>query len=235
MEITSGRRNFMTSLVMLECFISENFVKFLFVVVELLSKRSQISVLYWHLEDLPCLAPSGVHFCNTLPVFQSFQRCLIIAEIYTSQEIIFWTELYLSFRRRHSQKFKDNNFLRDRFIRSYLPILKQDAQTLDLFKLSPRATAESSLVLLRPAYWKAACSKQAEHIKQQKKQQVLSAPWGNLVPSNVYQRGTVYEGQEQPGNKAGKEDTTAVTTWAEKLLRGLRKTVVTIWASLSKN
>ena len=42
-------------------------------------------------------------------------------------------------------------------------------------------------------------------------------------------------GSEQPGNKAGKGDTTAVTTWAEKLLLGLRNTVVTTWASPSKN
>ena len=42
-------------------------------------------------------------------------------------------------------------------------------------------------------------------------------------------------GSEQPGNKAGKGDTTVVTTWAEKLLHGLRNTVVTTWASPSKN
>ena len=42
-------------------------------------------------------------------------------------------------------------------------------------------------------------------------------------------------GSEQPGNKAGKGDTTVVTTWAEKLLYGLRNTVVTTWASPSKN
>ena len=58
----------------------------------------------------------------------------------------------------------------------------------------------------------------------------------NLVPSNVYQWGTVNGGSEQSGNKAGKAgDTTAVTTWAEKLLYGLRNTVVTTWASPSKN
>ena len=42
-------------------------------------------------------------------------------------------------------------------------------------------------------------------------------------------------GSEQPGNKAGKGDTTVVTTWAEKLLHGLRNTIVTTWASPSKN
>ena len=72
-------------------------------------------------------------------------------------------------------------------------------------------------------------------MKQQQKKQVLSAPRGNLVPSYVYQPGTVDGGSEQPGNKAGKGDTTAVTTWAEKLLLGLRNTVVTTWASQSKN
>ena len=40
---------------------------------------------------------------------------------------------------------------------------------------------------------------------------------------------------EQPGNKAGKGDTTSVTTWDEKLLDGLRNTVVTTWASPSNN
>ena len=49
----------------------------------------------------------------------------------------------------------------------------------------------------------------------------LSAPRGNLVASNVCQQGTVNGGSEQPKNKAGKGDTTAVTTWAEKLLHGL--------------
>ena len=91
-------------------------------------------------------------------------------------------------------------------------------------------------MLLRQAYWKAACSKQTEHIKQQQQQkQVLSAPRGNLVPSNVFQQGTVNGGSEQPGNKAGEGDTIAVTTWAEKFLHGLRNTVVTTWASPSKN
>ena len=99
--------------------------------------------------------------------------------------------------------------LRDRFIRSYLPILKQDAQALNLFKLSSRPKGESSLVLLRQAYWKAACSKQTEHILNSNKKQ---APIGNLVPSNGYQWGTVNGGLEQPGNKAGKGDTTVVTT-----------------------
>ena len=42
-------------------------------------------------------------------------------------------------------------------------------------------------------------------------------------------------GSEQPGNKAGKGDTTAVTTGAEKLLHGLRNTVVTTWASPSRS
>ena len=55
---------------------SENSVKILFVVVELLSKKSQISVIYWYLEDLPYLAPSVVHFCHTQPVFGSFQSLL---------------------------------------------------------------------------------------------------------------------------------------------------------------
>ena len=128
MATTSGRRNFVTSLVMLECFISENFVKILFIVVELLSKRSQISVLYWHLEDLPCLAPSGVHFCNTLPVFGSFQSLLNYSrKSITPRKLCSKHELYLSIRRTHSQKFKDNNLQRERFIRSYRPILKQDA------------------------------------------------------------------------------------------------------------
>ena len=58
---------------------------------------------------------------------------------------------------------------------------------------------------------------------------------GNLVPSNVFQQRTVNGGSEQPENKAGKGDTIAVTTWAEKLLHGLRNTVVTTWASPSKN
>ena len=56
-----------------------------------------------------------------------------------------------------------------------------------------------------------------------------------IKKSNVYQRGTVNEGSEQPGNKAGKLDTTVVTTWAEKLLHGLRNAVVTTWASPSEN
>ena len=64
--------------------------------------------------------------------------------------------------------------------------------------------------------------------KTTRKKSFFSAPRGNLVPSSVY-------GSEQPGNKAGKGDTTAVITWAEKLLHGLRNTVVTTWASLSKN
>ena len=54
---------------------------------------------------------------------------------------------------------------------------------------------------------------------------------GNLAPSNVYQPGTVDGGSEQPGNEAGKGYTTAVTTWAEKLLLGLRNTVVTTLTS----
>ena len=87
-------------------------------------------------------------------------------------------------------------------------------------------------MLLRQAYWKAACSKQTEHILNNNKKQ---APRGSLVPSNVYRRGTVNGGSEQPGNKAGKGDTTVVITWAEKLLHGLRNTVVTTWASPSKN
>ena len=103
MATTSGRRNFVTSLVMLECFISENFVKILFVVVELLSKRIQISVLYWHLENLPSLAPSGVHFCNTLPVFGSFQSLLNYSrKSITPRKLCSEQELYLSFRRTHS-------------------------------------------------------------------------------------------------------------------------------------
>ena len=61
-----------------------------------------------------------------------------------------------------------------------------------------------------------------------KQKSFFSAPRGNLVPSSV-------NGSEQPGNKAGKGDTTAVITWAEKLLYGPSKTVVTTWASLSKN
>ena len=64
-------------------------------------------------------------------------------------------------------------------------------------------------------------------IKQEENKSFFSAPRGNLVPSSV-------NGSEQPGNKAGKGDTTAVITWAEKLLHGPRKTVVTTWASLSK-
>ena len=92
-------------------------------------------------------------------------------------------------------------------------------------------------MLPRQAYWKAACSEQTEHIKQQQKtnEHVLSAPRGNLVPRNVYERGTINGGSEQPGKKADKGDTTTVTTWAEKLLHGLRNTVVTRWASPSKN
>ena len=39
----------------------------------------------------------------------------------------------------------------------------------------------------------------------------------------------------EAGNKAGKGDTAAVTTWAEKLLHGLRNTVVATWASPSEN
>ena len=57
---------------------------------------------------------------------------------------------------------------------------------------------------------------------RRKQKSFFSAPRGNLVHSF-------------PGNKAGKGDTTAVITWAEKLLDGPRKTVVTTWASLSKN
>ena len=53
--------------------------------------------------------------------------------------------------------------------------------------------------------------------------------------SNVCQHGTVHGGSEQPRNNIGKVDTTAVTTWAEKLLYGLRNTVVTTWASPGKN
>ena len=82
-------------------------------------------------------------------------------------------------------------------------------------------------MLLRQANWKTACSKKTEHIKQQQKQ-VLSAPKGNLVPSSVCQWGTGNGGSEQPGNKAGKGDTIAVTTWAETLLRN---TIVTKWAA----
>ena len=78
----------------------------------------------------------------------------------------------------------------------------------------------------RQANWKAACSKQTEHMKQQQKNKFLSVPRGNPVPSNVYQQGTVDGGSEQPGNKAGKK---------LQLLLGLRNTVVTTWASRSKN
>ena len=107
MAKTSGRRNFVISLVMQECFISENFVKILFVVVELLSKRSQISVLCRHLEDLPCLAPSGVHFCHTLPVFGSFQSLLNYSrKSVTPRKLCSKHELYLSFRRTHSPNFR---------------------------------------------------------------------------------------------------------------------------------
>ena len=90
-------------------------------------------------------------------------------------------------------------------------------------------------MLLRQAYWKAACNKQTEHIKQLQKKQDLSVPRGNLIPSNVYQGGIVNGGLEQPRDKAGKGETIAVTIWAEKLLHGLRNTVVTTWASPSKN
>ena len=41
------------------------------------------------------------------------------------------------------------------------------------------------------------------------------------------------EAQEQPGNKG--IPLQLVTTWAEKLLHGLKNTAVTTWTSPSKN
>ena len=43
------------------------------------------------------------------------------------------------------------------------------------------------------------------------------------------------EARNNLGTKLAKGDTTAVTTWAEKLPHGLRNSVVTTWASPSKN
>ena len=45
----------------------------------------------------------------------------------------------------------------------------------------------------------------------------------------------VFLAENNMGRRLAKGDTTAVITWAEKLLHGLRNTVVTTWASLSKN
>ena len=108
MATTSGRRNFVTSFVMLDGFISENFVKILVVVVELLSKRSANLVSYTDvLKTSPCLAPSGVHFCHTLPVFGSFQSLLNYSrKSIPPRKLCSEHKLYLSFRRTHYQNFR---------------------------------------------------------------------------------------------------------------------------------
>ena len=72
-----------------------------------IKQKKPISVLYWHLEDLPCLAPSGVHFCNTLPVFGSFQSLLNYSrKSITPRKLCSEHELYLSFRRTYYQNFR---------------------------------------------------------------------------------------------------------------------------------
>ena len=92
-------------------------------------------------------------------------------------------------------------------------------------------------MLLRKAYWKAACSKETEHTKQQQEktsfkcakgqprsQQCLSTGHSEWRLVTTWEQGWQWKG-----------DTTAVTTWTEKLLHGLRNTVVSTWASPSNN
>ena len=92
-------------------------------------------------------------------------------------------------------------------------------------------------MLLRQAYWKAACPKQTEHTKQQQEKTSFKcakgerrSPQSLSTGHSEWRLGTTWEQGWQ-----WKGDTAAVTTWAEKLLHGLSNTVVTTRASPSNS